>query len=214
VSVNWAAGLMRWMPYVAVSGKAYPLNHLHPFRFTLILITPPGSDGLPVDLEIGFSMHTFSRGRRADDSSEEVYSDPRECRIFDEERYVLSHRLPDIVRNLSSGKCYHARNQNYLSVVCISESNGACEYRIFFVLQRSKRAPASPRTCVRLIVQSAYPAPPTARGKESPIRFPVLLRRVLGFSTSLKKRRPRTNAGPRSPNLLDIPHQVRTPKGG
>jgi hypothetical protein len=214
VGVNWAAGLMRWKPYVAVSGKAYPLNHLHPFRFTFTLVTPPEAAGLPVDIEIGFSMHTFSRGRRADESSEEVYADARECRIFDEGRYVLSHRLPEIVRNLSSGKCYHARNQNYLSVVCLSGSNGACEYRIFFVLQRSKRDPASPRPCVRLIVQSAYPAPRTGRGKESPIRFPVLLRRILGLSTSLKKRRPRTSAGPRSPDLLDIPHQVRTPKGG
>jgi hypothetical protein len=214
MGVNWATGLMRWQPYVSPSGKAYPVNHLHPFRIILFLPASSGSDDIELDLEVGFSMHTFTRGRCAADSSVSIYADARECRTFDEERYALSHRLPDLVRSLTSRKCYHARNQNYLSVDGISTPEVTSDYRVFFVLRRSRKDSASQRSCVRLIVQSAYATPPSSRGKERPIRFRVLLRRVLGLSAGSKKRRPRTNAGPRSPNLLDIPLLVRTPEGG
>jgi hypothetical protein len=214
MGVNWATGLMRWRPYVASSGKAFPLNHLHPFRFALRLPAAPGSSEIDVDIEIGFSMHTFTRGRRAGDSSEATYADARECRVFDEERYALSYRLPEIVKNLWARKCYHARNQNYLSLDGISTAERPCDYRVFFVLRRLKRDGASPRPCVRLIVQSAYATHSSNQGKERPIRFRVLLHRVLGLDAGSKKRRPRTNAGPRSPDLLDIPLLVRTPEGG
>lgn len=214
MGVNWATGLMRWQPYISPSGKAYPLNHLHPFRVTLPLPESSCSSDIEIDLEVGFSIHTFTRGRCATDSSASIYADARECRTFDEMRHELSHRLPELIKGLASRKCYHARNQNYLSVDELLAPEAASDYRVYFVVRRSKSDPASRRHCVRLIVQSAYATFHSRQGRERPIRFHVLLRRVLGLSTSSKKRRPRTNAGPRSPNLLDIPLQVRTPKGG
>jgi hypothetical protein len=214
MGVNWATGLMRWQPYVAPSGRAYPLNHLHPFRFAMLLPASAGVAAIDVDLEVGFSMHTFTRGRRTGDSMQSKYEDARECRTFDEEHHALSHRLPEIVKNLSARRCYQARNQNYLCLEDLSASGEPSDYRVFFVLRRSRKDTDAPRPCVRLIVQSAYATPKTSQGKETRIRFFVLMRRVMGVTASSKKRRPRTNAGPRSPNLLDIPRQVGTPKGG
>lgn len=187
MGVNWAVGLMRWRPHVLPTGKAYPVSHLHPFRETLLLPTSSDEGGVDVDLEVGFSLHTFTRGRRPGDSPESIYADERECRTFDEERYALSHRLPEIVKTFPVRKCYHARNQNYLSIDDISASVVTSDYRVFFVLRRSTRDPASQRPCVRLIIQSAYPTDRSGQGKERPIRFTVLLRRALGLNTGSKK---------------------------
>jgi hypothetical protein len=214
MGVNWAAGLMRWQPYVAPSGRAYPLNHLHPFRFTLLLPLSSDLGAIDVELEVGFSMHTFTRGRHAADSLDSIYIDARERRTFDHERHALSYRLPEIIRNLSARKCYLARNQNYLCVEVIRTAESLSDYRVFFVLKRLAKDAVSPRPRVRLNVQSAYETHRSGQGTERPIRFHVLMRRVLGMNPASRKRRPRTNAGPRSPNLLDIPRQVGTPKGG
>lgn len=206
MGVNWATGLMTWRPYVSPSGTGHPLHHLHPFRFMLVLPAPAESEDIEVDVEVGFAMHTFTRARCATDSPGTSYADARECRTFDNERYELSHRLPEIISNLSSRKCYHARNQNYLSVEGLHTAGGSFDYRIFFVLRRwPTRSSASRRPCVRLIVQSAYPTVKSTKGKEKPIGFRVLLHRALGLSGASKKRKPRTNAGPRTPESLGYP---------
>ena len=214
MGVNWAVGLMRWQPYVSPSGQAHPLNHLHPFRIRVTLPASSDWDDIDIDLEVGFAMHTFTRARCDTDSLGTTYANARECRTFDDERYVLSHRLPEIIKNLSSRKCYHARNQNYLSIENVSLHGAVSDYRIFFVLRRWPGKDAvSRRPCVRLIVQSAYPTPQSGKGKEKLIRFRVLLHRALGLSVRSKKRRPRTNAGPRTPESLGYPTLGEDPEG-
>jgi hypothetical protein len=214
MGVIWAIGLMRWQPYVSPSGKAHPLNHLHPFRTRVTLPTSSEWGEIDIDLDVGFAMHTFTRARCATDSLGVIYANARESRTFDDERYALSHRLPEIIKNLSARKCYHARNQNYLSVENLSLEGAVTDYRIFFVLRRWPGKDAvSQRPCIRLIVQSAYPTPHSGKGKEKLIRFRVLLHRALGLNAGSKKRRPRTNAGPRTPESLGYPTLGEDPEG-
>jgi hypothetical protein len=215
MGVNWATGLMSWEPHVSPSGKVHLLRHLHPFRFTLVLSGSSGSDDIEIDVEVGFAMHTFTRSRCESDLLGSSYADTRERRTFDCERYLLSHRLPEIISSLSSRKCYHARNQNYLSVDDISIAQRSSDYRVFFVLRRWTSRQSEPRRpCVRLIVQSAYAAPKSSRGKEKPIGFRILLYRALGIVTRPKKRKPRTNAGPRTPESLGYPTLGEDPRRG
>lgn len=188
MGVNWATGLMRWQPYVEASGKARPLNHLHPFRVRITLPASATSGEIDLDLEVGFSMHTFTRGRCATDAVATIYTNARECRTFDDLRYTLSHRLPEVIKDLPSRKCYHARNDNYLSVADITLQEAPCDYRRFFVLRRwSGKHAGSERPCVRLIVQSAYATPKSRKGREKLIRFQVLLHRTLGLTKGSKK---------------------------
>ena len=206
MGVNWATGFTRWQPYVSPTGKAYPLNHLHPFRIRVALPASPGWEEIDIDLEVGFSMHTFTRARCDVDASGTIYSNARESRTFDDERFALSHRLPEVIKTLPTRKCYHARNQNYLCTEDTLLLGARSDYRVFFVLRRWPVGDAlSRRPCVRLIVQSAYATPPSRKGKEKPIRFRVLLHHALGLSVGSKKRRPRTNAGPRTPESLGYP---------
>jgi hypothetical protein len=214
MGVNWATGLMSWKPHVSPSGRVHLFHHLHPFRFTLVLSGSSGSDDIEIDVEVGFAMHTFTRSRCESDVHGSSYTDKRERRTFDGERYLLSHRLPEIISSLSSRKCYHARNQNYLSVDDISSAQRSSEYRVFFVLRRWTSRHSEPRRpCVRLIVQSAYATPKSSRGKEKPISFRILLYRALGIVTGPKSGSPARMRGPVHRNLLVIPLLVRTPEG-
>jgi hypothetical protein len=154
-------------------------------------VTLPASsewEEIDINLEVGFAMHTFTRARCTTDSVAVIYANDRESRTFDDERYALSHRLPEIIKNLSARKCYHARNQNYLSVEDLSLEGAVIDYRIFFVLRRwPGKDTVSQRPCIRLIVQSAYPTPHSGKGKEKLIRFRVLLHRALGMNAGQEK---------------------------
>lgn len=88
MGVNWNLGLMRWMPHINGEGEAFPLNHLHPFRYELNL-----ERGV-VNISVGFAMHCFTRGCLPDDDITNFYKDDREVRTFCNERYSLSYQLP------------------------------------------------------------------------------------------------------------------------
>ncbi len=81
MAVNWSGGLIRWMPHRDRQGKAFPLNHLHPFRLNYALLAAKGHPSREVVLYVGFGLHCFSVQRRGAD--DDMISDNRECRAFD-----------------------------------------------------------------------------------------------------------------------------------
>ena len=175
MGVNWAAGLIRWHPHVRRTGERMSLSHLHPFRFNASLEPEAGKPARVVSIHVGFSSHVFTCDVEDAGPSAERYSDNRETRAFDEERYTWSFRLKGIVTELENRKCYFARQNHFATF----EPHDICtrlEYRVFFTMRRRDSS------SLDLIVQSAYVANTDLsrhRLGKKPIRFCVIATRVL-----------------------------------
>jgi len=102
-----------------------------------------------------------------------LYSDNRETRIFDFQRYELSKRLPVILDTLGQRKCYHTGKGNFFSIDLINEDGTVTEYDIFFVASRSSR-----KGRLNLFVQSAYVRDPQ-HGSNRPQKKPIGLYVIL-----------------------------------
>lgn len=154
--MNWNQGLMRWKPHVNGEGRSFPLNHLHPFRFPLVV------SQTPVVISVGFAMHCFSREATPDDTPAELYRDDREMRAFCYDRYALSSRLPEIVRALPERKCEFARNDNFVTIDADGPDGRMRRYGVFFNLKRWKdvggdgKVKENSNADLLLTVQSAY----------------------------------------------------------
>lgn len=176
MGVNWNQGLMRWEPHVDATGKSYPLNHLHPFRFPLVV------NQNEITLSVSFAMHCFSRETAAGDDPANLYSDEREQRTFCLERYALSKQLPQIVRTLPQRTCQFARNDNFVTIDAATPDGQMTRYGIFFNLKRWKDARREGnidpeyRADVLLTVQSAYSLNPN---KSSPGKGKIGFLRVV-----------------------------------
>ncbi|MDB6105158.1 MAG: hypothetical protein JWO52_5157 [Gammaproteobacteria bacterium] len=120
MGVNWSAGLLRWQPHSDKEGKPYPLHHLHPLRQPFTLAATGKYPERTLDLYFGFSLHTFTHRIMANDDPSDNYSDNRETRAFDYERYHWSFKLPRMARELGSRPCYFARSTadllNYVTI--------------------------------------------------------------------------------------------------
>ncbi len=122
------------------------------------------------EVDIIYSMHCFTRGRRDGDANL-LYSDRRETRVFDFRRYQLSLQLPQIVENLMGRRCYHAGRQNFFTVEMLDDELKRIEYEIYFTASRA----SSGR--LKLFVQSAYVRDKAHANKpqRKPIGFHVIL---------------------------------------
>jgi len=119
---------------ITIEGKAYDLSHLDSFTFEFRV---PEKDGKPAQvytIEAEFSWHCFTHGIKHGEKIAEalIYWHGREQRLFDERRYHLSKRLPEIIRNLGSRKCYHTGRGNYSKVEFLNDNDVRAEYAIFF----------------------------------------------------------------------------------
>lgn len=183
MAVNWKAGLMRWQPHQGPDGVAYPLHHVHPVRFDLELPAKGKYEALYVEIRVGFSMHTFTRKEAQGDDPAWRYSDDRETRIFDLDRYELSKHLPDVVRTFHQRKCFHAKAINYLTLGQPEGLLAGHEYQVYFDLRRWKaKEEKGGRPVILVIVQSAYAVPfgqaPRGRRRQ-PVGFNVLVNAAL-----------------------------------
>lgn len=130
MSTNWSAGLMRWRPHTDTDGKTYPLDHLHPFRYEVVM---PAKDGRPetvVLVHVGFGLHCFTKKIEPGDHPSDRYSDDREHRTFDYQRYALSARLKEIARELPQRPCSFAKDENYVTVD-VHENGTKVRYGVF-----------------------------------------------------------------------------------
>ena len=184
MGVNWAAGLIRWHPHVRRNGEKLSLSHLHPFRFDTSLEPKPGNAARVISIHVGFSSHVFTCDVESAGPVAERYSDNRETRAFDEERYTWSFRLRGIVTALENRKCYFARQDHFVTF----EPHQTCtalEYRVFFTMRRRDSS------SLDLVVQSAYVGKKDLsrhRLGKKPIRFCVIATRVLAGRSVVEAR--------------------------
>lgn len=155
MSHSWG---IRWAPFVDGQGRAYPLHHLHPFHYP---VTLPETDEKPaqtVMLYVSFSLHTFTRDPLANDDDADKYSDEREVRTFDMDRYNYSPKLPNIFRTLDQRRMEFSTSMKYGANNYVTiELDGGVRYAAFFNLRRfSKLGPDA----IHLPVLSAYPLTP------------------------------------------------------
>jgi hypothetical protein len=99
-----------------------------------------------------------------------AYADSREVRLFDEQRYTHSLRLPEVIRSIGDRRCFHTGHDNFFTVELIDAQDKRVEYTV-----QLSRAPSKGR--LNLYVQSAYVQDdiPQRRPKpRKPIRFSVI----------------------------------------
>ena len=144
---------MRWKPF-EYQGKVYDLAHLYPVPMRYEQPAKEDKATRVYKVDVQFSLHCFTRGAKVDERPEAalLYSDNRETRIFDFQRYELSKRLPEIVACLMERKCYHSGKGNFFTIDIIDEQDGSItEYDIFFAASCSSK-----KGVITLFVQSAY----------------------------------------------------------
>lgn len=180
MGVNWNAVRRRWAPHESRDGKVYPLYHLNPDSVQIELPAHKNDPALSVMVRIGYAMHTFTCDVTLAGPNPELYADEREQRAFDVDRYQLSLRLPQIIRELCENKrkCFFApRRDNFITVHLDGMPEGF-EYRVFFDLRKGEDSNE-----VVLIVQSAYLAeltkPKPGGLRRKPVNFRVLLKHAL-----------------------------------
>jgi hypothetical protein len=142
-----------WQPF-NLNGVPHKLDHLHPATITY---TQPAKADVPERkyvVEVLFGLHCFTRGEDDTEPSDAKlnYSDSRETRTFDLDRYELSKSLPELVKNLARSKCYHTNHGNFFTVEIVKNSGGIRRYEVYFALSRSAK-----KGVLNLHVQSAYP---------------------------------------------------------
>ena len=82
-----------------------------------------------------------------------VYSDARESRLFDFERYELSKRLPGIIESLSQRKCFQTDRSDFVTVDVILADATVVNYHVYFTVSK-----ATKKGFINLFVSSAYVA--------------------------------------------------------
>jgi len=159
--------------------ETYDLCHLDPKTITYVQEAKGNKPERTYTVEVIFSLHCFTRGLKAGEGCDPAlyYSDDRETRVFDFQRYQLSKRLPALVEGLSKRKCYHSGKGNFFTVELVDEqARSRVEYEIYFTASR-----ASKKGIVNLYVQSAYVRDREHQNRphRKPIGFHIILYNVL-----------------------------------
>lgn len=183
MGVNWSAGLMRWQPHMDKDGRSHPLNHLHPFRFDVVLPVTEKQAEITVCVHVGFGLHCFTKKVEPDDSYGDLYEDMREQRTFCYERYELSKKLRAIIESLQQRRCGFAKADNFVSIDVSDQDGATVRYGVFFNVKKWKEMGDN---AVLIVVQSAYRLDPD---KPDPSRGRIGLNVLLGHA--LRGTRPR-----------------------
>ncbi len=152
-------------------GRSYSLKHLHPHQWDVTVPARKGFTEKTVSILVSYSIHCFTRGIKPGEQvkPESLYSDSRESRVFDTQRWHLSHHLPEIILSLESRRCVHSDGEEFITVEFI-ENGEKVEYAIFFTVSRGGKSGAD----LNLFVNSAHKRTELLRHKK-PIRFHIIL---------------------------------------
>lgn len=166
---------VQWTAFT-FGGECYDLRHLHPRTCRYEQPAKGDRPARTYTVDVIFSLHCFTRAALDEEEVDTalLYSDDREMRVFDFQRYELSKQLPAIIESLGSRRCFQTGHDNFFSVAIVDRDGNNVEYDIFFTASRASRK----RGVVNLYVQSAY-----VRDKQhgnrprmkSPIGFYVIL---------------------------------------
>ncbi len=171
-------------PSIQINGKRYCFEHLNPFTTTFTLPAKLNQPSQTYHCIIEFSSHCFTRSfnTRQNEtfhniSSELIYRDKKETRIFCPERYELSLRLPGILKTLNQYKCFFtSADDKFLTIELLTEKQEKVQYEIYFSLKKSNKA----NTDIHIFINSAYPrTTPQNRPKRKPISLFILLYNTL-----------------------------------
>jgi hypothetical protein len=161
---------LKWKPF-ELGDKCYDLSHLDPFSFELVVEAKDNKPAQNYQIQVEFSMHCFTRDlREGAYLSALEYSDGRETRLFDEGRFELSRRLPDIVRSVSCRKLFYGKDGNHFTVerIPIEGEVRFLQYAVFFKISRKGDA-------LNFYVQSAYIPEEGARlDRSSSVKFSTI----------------------------------------
>jgi hypothetical protein len=142
---------------VVYRGTTWDLEHLKPYSFVVTV------DGIsrPLRVVVIFACHCFTREATLEERTlnlvpdEDWYSDDRETRVLDEERYLLSKKyLPTMVKDLVQRKIYVAdenrKSGNFVTREIETGSGTSGLYSLFFEVENERKHK------LKLRVQSAY----------------------------------------------------------
>jgi hypothetical protein len=169
---------MNWNPF-RFNDAVYCLNHLRSQRKIFEQAAKGDKQALQYKVDVIFGLHCFTRGIKADEVIDDqlLYSDSRESRIFDFQRYELSKQLPSIVETLVTRKCSHSGKGNFFTIELLTADQEIIQYEVFFEVSRSTQ-----KGVLNLFVQSAYVRDELHRSntpKKKPIGFLVILHNIL-----------------------------------
>jgi hypothetical protein len=163
-----------WKPFTK-DGITYDLSHLDSVTLTF---EQPAKDDKPARLytvNVFFGLHCFTRDPEEGEKipSCDAYSHFGEKRMFDVDRYELSKRLPDLVKTLTTRKCFHNKDRNFFTIDIIAKNEQKLPYEVYFTLSRSSK-----EGVLTLRVVSAFCRTKGGHGRKQPIRFVILLFKV------------------------------------
>ena len=128
---------MQWRPF-AHQGKNYDLSHLWPQNRVFIQPAKNDKPERRYSVQIEFGLHCFTSGLEGGEVPDKalLYSDAREARVFDFERYELSKLLPEIVEHLPTRKCNHTGHGNFFCIEVVDKAGNRPSYYVFFESSR------------------------------------------------------------------------------
>ena len=165
---------MKWTDF-RCDGVLYDLKHLYPRTLQFERLAQGDKPGVVFTVDVIFSLHCFTHKLPPGAFDRNLtYSDARETRLFDFERYELSKRLPEIIETLAQRKCFHTGHGNFVTLEVVREDGVSVNYHVFFTASKSVQ-----KGRVNIYIQSAYIPDRKVGTSDKPIRFLVILHNTL-----------------------------------
>lgn len=160
-----------WPPF-RLQSRTYDLSHLKAFDCVYTQAASADKPERTYQVRVEFGHHCFTRGLRDSDPDEAIYPEPRrDLRAFDPDRWVLSHQLPGVIRDLMTREVRHTHHGNFLTIDLTDLDGTPVEYEIYFNVSKTGRK-------LYLVVSSAFPRDP-ARLASRPDRRTMKLALIL-----------------------------------
>lgn len=150
-----------------IRGTTYNLDHLDPFTFEVV------TDAKPRVVSVLFGCHCFTETLAAHHTPDLRYLHAGEPRAFDNDRYTLSHQLPELIRTLGSRSVYLSQQANYFVLRQNPLTGFDGPYLVFFNILRARQKGID----VVMNVESAYMKPNMA-DRASPVKFTTLIEKT------------------------------------
>ena len=177
-----------------IDDKVINLGHLNPLDIQVKIEAYNNHPPMNITLTFFFTNHCYTEGVKDNENVpphmllEDHNGNPRK---FCYDRYHMSLRLPDMLRQIHDKKCMFTGKQNWL-VIQIEDSGGKPqEYHIYFNLKKHRRN----KNGLFITIQSAYFK---TKGNNTPkrkrhdrINFAMLARRTLADKSIIRPRKGR-----------------------
>lgn len=170
--------MIKWNDF-NFAGTQYCLRHLWPYAHTFTIPAKNKNPEKSYTVNVVFSLHCFTRGKKSDDSQLLFYSDNREVRTFCFERYNHSKLLPGIINQLDKGKVFHTNHATYLRL----DNTGPSNYEVYFTLTKAKQGQ------LNLFINSAFLRTIGETQHKGKVSFNILaLNTLAGKKTKVSRR--------------------------